>query len=138
MSDILEYKSLIESGGRLFQMKGWADSPPPSYIYWLKVKIKPNDEFCGETEFFVQKDDILKFIDELSQLFKGKIKHSTIRCCFSGSYITFDNNGFRELNINGRINERWAEEDDYLCFKIPWDKSIIPTLIRLLRELITD
>jgi hypothetical protein len=138
MPDIWEYRTIIESESSILQIKGVGDSPPPSDIFWLSIKVRPDFRFCGETELYLQKNGIIKFINELTQMHKETKGQSTIKCLGWGSYLSCEIGKSGELFVSGLLNKRFDEENMHLRFKFNADQTYIPPLIQVLKEIITD
>jgi hypothetical protein len=137
MPNIEEYQTIFQSEGKLFQLKGYFDGT--GGVYWLNVKINPNLNFCGETEFIIGIDSINEVIGQLTEMHRKTKGQSTLKCAGWGSSVTFEiSDKLGHLHISGQLNQHWPEQSNHLKFEFNSDQSIIPGLIDVLRTIIAD
>jgi hypothetical protein len=141
MTDIWEYQTIIDFEYNQLLLKGVRDSDykfDPNPPFWLNVKVTTESDFCGETELYVQKQDIKKFIEELTIMNKEKKGNCQIKCLGWGSYINFEIGKSGAIYVSGLLNERFDEENNHLRFKFTSVQKRIPNLIQVLEKIIAE
>lgn len=141
MTDIEDYQTVVSFQGIEMLLKGSCDGDPrfdTNPPYWLNVRVSPNPQFCGETELYVQKDDIADLIENLTRMHRETKGGCTVKCAGWGSYVNFEVGKSGELCIDGLLNKRWDEDNNHLRFKLISDQTVIPHIIAVLEGLIAD
>jgi len=139
MTDVLEYQPIIDSMEKSFLIKGMYDSSS-GVFYALSVKIRldlqTKMELSGEYDLLVSFENIKKSINELSRM-HAKTKGNTSIVCEEGNgTIDFKMKKYGELLISLQFN-KGAGFDTYLKCRFESDQTIIPLLIKTLKELIS-
>jgi hypothetical protein len=135
----LEYRTIIDSESNILQLKGFGDDYPPPYdLFWLRIRVKHHFDICAETQIFVARDTIVTFINELGKLHEENSGNSNIKDLSGNSYISFEFDKSGELLVTGSLNMRWDEDNTYLRFKFASDKTAIPNLVQVLKDIIAN